>query len=328
MYTALIAMVLAQPGFSQAPALRNTPPIPELKEPAKAEPPYRKALRNAGNSPVLVFVKVPLRQVAGFVAVRDDDYPSRPGIVQLTPRTSDNWWGAWYYPETATNDQLRQHAGLGEPAQRPFSSLRPGELPYPVDDDLIAAGRWPERLLHWKTNATQYLPAQLTQRTFNKGIIEPVSRKAIEEKYQVPGHMVGVTGWRSELYAHIPGGHTEFVGPLQVLNGFTPTSSQEEYSLQRRFPDGTYFLDALYGKGNALTELRLRTLTDGLWESDVIYRNKAAWPTGYKGTPTTAECAACHSEAGSGKYGVGLVPGGHNVLSLPLKGLEETKFLR
>ena len=54
----------------------------------------------------------------------------------------------------------------------------------------------------------RYRPARFTQRiavTNDRDSITPVPRSATEAKYQVPGGLVGVVGWRSSLYKFIPG---------------------------------------------------------------------------------------------------------------------------
>jgi cytochrome c len=63
-------------------------------------------------------------------------------------------------------------------------------------------------------------------------------------------------------------------------------------------------------------EHRVRSKDSGRWYSRIEYVDEAARPDGYTGLKVS--CASCHSEAGTGKYNDGLVPGGDTVLSDPL----------
>lgn len=178
------------------------------------------------------------------------------------------------------------------------------------------AGEWPERLLSWRNNSVKYDRALVTQRVFNRNMYDVTPRYLSEAKWRFPGGLSEIDGWRSELRAFIPRPYTEFSGPLDVLNSFN--NYQTERSIQRRFPNGTYFIDALYNTRNGnLFEIRLREKLGGEWESDVLYRSAKDRPAGY--TPVKlAACAECHSQAGTGGYNSGLVPGGDGTLSYPM----------
>ena len=79
------------------------------------------------------------------------------------------------------------------------------------------------------------------------------------------------------------------------------------------------FIDALSYEGKPF-EIRQREKKNGRWDSSILFRDKAARPPGYTGLKLA--CSTCHDEAGTGGYGVGLVPGGDGVLSDPFPDLE------
>jgi hypothetical protein len=166
---------------------------------------------------------------------------------------------------------------------------------------------------------TRYEKAGYTQRiavTDGRDTITPVPIAGIESKWHQPGGMEGVQGWRSELYKYVAGGQA-WVGDIAVWNG---SNFQNNRGHKRLYGDGTVFVDALTYQGKPF-EIRRRTKKNGRWESDVIFRDKAAYPPGYAGLKGQT-CSSCHDEAGTGGYAVGLVPGGDGVLSDPFEGLE------
>jgi len=155
----------------------------------------------------------------------------------------------------------------------------------------------------------------------NASAIQRVHRSALLPKWQVPGGMENVVGWRSDLYKIIPTdrGRT-WQGMIPVLNSFG--YFQHELGHLRSYPDGTVFFDVL---SNAETgkvfEHRERRKSAGEWTSQVVFRDRSQYPPGYKGLRGQT-CFSCHSEAGTGGYSTGLVPGGDTVLSDPFPGLE------
>jgi hypothetical protein len=126
--------------------------------------------------------------------------------------------------------------------------------------------------------------------------------------------MKGIKDVTSEKYRTGEAAHRLAMVP--VKNGFTPTSTQLARGIVRTYPDGTRFDDVLKYKGTVF-EHRVREKAAGKWSSEVVYRDKDAYPPGYAGLTVT--CASCHDKPGSGDYGKdGLVPGGDTVFSDPL----------
>ena len=144
--------------------------------------------------------------------------------------------------------------------------------------------------------------------------ITPVPIANLEAKWHGSGGLVGIKGWQSRKYRLIPGPVKTWVGEIQVLNSLG--YYQANRGLKREYPDGTEFHDVLRNELGEVFEHRVRKKHDGQWESAVEYTNEAARPKGYTGLKVS--CNSCHSEAGSGKYAAGLVPGGDTVLSDPL----------
>lgn len=164
----------------------------------------------------------------------------------------------------------------------------------------------------------RFLPARFTQRiavTNDRDTITPVPRAGLEAKWQVPGGMVNVHGWRSTLYKHVPAGGSQWVGNIAVWNG---SNFQNNRGHIRSYPDGTEFHDVLTNtKTGKVFEHRVAEKTEGEWYRYVLFRDRKQQPEGYQRLASKA-CAACHAEAGTGGYATGLVPGGDTVLSDPL----------
>ena len=167
----------------------------------------------------------------------------------------------------------------------------------------------------------RYKSARYTQAiyTLNNGpAIDPVDRGLLKEEWQVPGGMEGVHGWKSDLYKFVPDGwQREWQQRKPVRNSFG--NFQYELGFHRAYPDGTFFVDALSHNGRPF-EVRVREKNDGQWTSYIAWKDVNARPPGYAGL--TKKCAECHNQAGSGEYGVGLVPGADTVISDPFDGLE------
>ena len=86
-------------------------------------------------------------------------------------------------------------------------------------------------------------------------------------------------------------------------------------------PDGTVFVDVLSNADGRVFEQRVREKDGGEWKSYVHYRDRSAYPKGYAGLKGQT-CIECHQQAGTGGYGVGLVPGGDGVISDKIPALE------
>ena len=184
-------------------------------------------------------------------------------------------------------------------------------------------GPWPDGVDYPKA-AVRYEPAKNTQSIFrytgsDAPQIRRVPRTDLERKWQVPGGMEGITGWRSDLYAVAVSGSKQYGAYLPVLN--SSGYFQNEYGYARTYADGTQFFDVLSNKSTGrVFELRERRKVDGQWANHVLYRDEEARPAGYSGL--RVGCNACHNQAGTGSYGVGLIPGGDGVLSQPFIGLD------
>lgn len=101
---------------------------------------------------------------------------------------------------------------------------------------------------------------------------------------------------------------------IPVLNSFG--HYQNELGLTRTYPDGARFDDVLYNEYGGVFEHRIREKLNGKWTSRIEYKEPTVRPKGYTGLTET--CASCHNQAGTGGYGVGLVPGGDTVISDPM----------
>ena len=270
---------------------------------------------------LVVFVNTPERTVKDHVTIRLDSFQNskRPRIIMYAPDGKD--WLVHVANYSASDETLVEE-GVSQPA-RPFGkSSRPGEVRPTADDDDSGRGPWPVSL-PFPAEAERYRPAKLTQSIFQYvgagPQIQRVNRRELKMEWQVPGGMEGIQGWRSDLYRYVPAGWMRsWQAKLPVVNSSGDT--QYELGWTRAYPDGTYFIDALSNADGQPFEVRMREKIDGKWYSYIAFKDASARPTGYHGL--TRSCASCHSQAGSGGYGVGLVPGGDTVLSDPLEGLE------
>lgn len=146
--------------------------------------------------------------------------------------------------------------------------------------------------------------------------ITPVRRSGQKVKWQFSGGLAEVqtSEWVSEKYKLIPGAVLTWVDNIAVKNSFG--HYQYNRGIVRSYPDGTRFDDVLSNKKGVVFEHRSLQKVKGEWQSKVLYTDKDARPKGYNGLKQS--CQSCHSEAGSGGYAEGLVPGGDHVLSDPL----------
>lgn len=147
--------------------------------------------------------------------------------------------------------------------------------------------------------------------------IEEVGVEHLDPKWQMSGGMVGLSGWRSDKFRLLPRGESvkTWTDYADVLNIYGVL--QKNKKIIRSYPNGTRFDDILSDVHGKVFEHRVRTKgDDGRWRSEVIYEDKSVRPVGYTGL--SVSCASCHREAGTGSYGVGLIPGGDTVISDPL----------
>lgn len=167
--------------------------------------------------------------------------------------------------------------------------------------------------------AVRYASTKWTQEiavTNSRDRITPVPVLLLEKKWHGSGGMEGISGWKSEKWKWIPPGSQvkSWVGDIMVLNSFR--SRQPNRGIKRSYPEGTEFHDVLMNDKGIVFEHRVRRKVGGEWQNEIVHKDADAWPVGYSGLKLS--CNACHGQAGSGSYGVGLVPGGDGVLSDPL----------
>lgn len=307
----VILFLIGQP---QAPTIPQSPPMAEEKP---VESAYAMAARRAREEkvPLVVFVGAERRDVAGHATVavsteyfNSEGYPSKCVIV-----SDKNGNHRFTLSADATDAQIR-----GEVSRMaiPFSK-RSGVLGRraTADDDLSGYGPWPKEVEKIK-GLKRYVPATMTQMTFNKGVIQAVPIRKLEPKWHQSGGMEGIEGWRSDLYKFVPQAVDTKRSWVPVFNG---SNDQLEHAFTRSYPDGTTFLDVL-STGDKVFEVRQARKDNGKWNRKVIHRDESAYPSGYTGLKQS--CASCHDEAGTGGYAVGLVPGGDTVLSDPIPVLE------
>jgi len=138
-----------------------------------------------------------------------------------------------------------------------------------------------------------------------------------EEKWVVSGGHEGIPAWRyrSLKYAVLPSAPAYSIAKVPVVNSFKEI--QHELALVREYPVGAVFHDVLVNaRTRKVYEHRVRRKTKAGWRSRVEHSDRSQRPAGYDGLKQS--CASCHDQAGAGKYGVGMVPGGDTVLSHPL----------
>lgn len=177
--------------------------------------------------------------------------------------------------------------------------------------------------------AERFASAVYTQSVFRLNdvpTIRAVPVKELEAKWGVAGGMEGIdkTTYTTVKYRYVPAAVVQGeprrrlfnrIGRIGVVNSFGYT--QYEAGIVRDYPVGTRF-DELFvnAKTKTVFEHRVREKAADGWKSTVYHKDETARPDGYAGLKVT--CSSCHAEAGTGKYGVGLVPGGDTVISDPL----------
>lgn len=148
--------------------------------------------------------------------------------------------------------------------------------------------------------------------TNDRDVIDPVHRSKLEKKWQVPGGMEHVAGWRVDKYRHVPAAPAAWIGNIQVKNSLG--YFQANRGLLRSYADGTRFDEVLTNaETGKMFEHRVAVKESGRWKRFVQESDAAERPAGYTGLKVS--CASCHNQAGTGEYGVGLVPGGDTVIS-------------
>ncbi len=255
------------------------------------------------------------RPIGRYFTARDDGAYERTGVYWISG--SKRWL---IHDDDVLAEIHRLESGVSQLAIPfdPFSNAnRRQSARQTVEDSKTVSGRWPS--MEHLEGMERYKPFQLTQSIFKytgnpNGIIRGVHRSATEAKYQVPGGLIGVKGWRSELYrTNIMADETlAFIGVKNSMGSY-----QNEAAFLRSYPDGAEFDDLLINtKTNKVFEHRVAQKVDGKWERFIAYSDPDERPAGYV-QPSRKECASCHKDAASGGYGVGLAPGSDEIFSDP-----------
>ena len=207
---------------------------------------------------------------------------------------------------------------VSRPASFFRGRLRRGEVERPADGEEVEPQL--RRLLR---GMERYDSAKNTQITFRRetGYISPFARTRLENKWQVPGHLDGVQGWSSVLYRR-PGKRAH-----EYLVRQDPNDGLSAVTWWRSYPDGAEFIDVLRNRDGHVFEARVAEKRDGKWERYVAFRDPDKRPEGYS-KPSTAECRACHSQAGIAAYGGAAVPGADTIISDPISIIERGQTIQ
>lgn len=327
----LIALALAAAAAGQPakPAVPSPDPAPMVipqppPKPKVSEYDQAQADAVAQGKSLAIFVGCDVRDVPGWLTVQVDDLAGVKAPAILTAKIRN---GQLYWHETlAAAASVERIRGEVQASPSPFvvrpKSSRERRI---ADDDGKGHGPWPAQFA-FPVGFEKYTPASYSQSIFtlnNAPAIRPVPRTELIQKWHQAGGLEGVNKalWRSDVYRKMPSEPDVFQARMPVKNslGFI----QHELGWTRKYHDGTQFMDVLTNRETGeVFEIRLRTKQDGKWVSEVDYRNRAHRPLGYRSV-SVSDCNSCHSEAGTGNYGVGLVPGGDTVLSDPFHALEK-----
>ena len=309
--------------FSQVQE-KKAPVTPKKKEASSLEVATGEAMKK--KVPLVVFVGTSPRQVPGCVVVRDDTWQEKTCV---TVHTFDGSGYGILLPASADDRTIRAAAGL---------EVSPPAVPFVKPSARSTADGRPHarQLPSWfPKDAERYVPARHTQQVFNRTVTQAVPRSHLEAKWNVPGGLEGISGWKSDLYRSVPGQASVWRGDIEVWagnywqwgngsvvyeGGVPKKAYQTEMAWQRSYPVGSWFADVL-SKDGGVFEVRVREKREAGWESYVAYRDPKYRPDGYVVLPSRS-CNECHSQAGSGGYAVGWVPGGDGVISDPFDGLE------
>ena len=322
---AALALAQAQSQIAVAPKLPQA--VEEETAQTEDEINYAWSYRVAAleNKHLVVFVGVRARPIAGTRGVwldsLNDDATKRIILIKPGQLKSKAVWLSG-----ATDQQIFEATGqaVSQPAlpfvlpSDPFNrkNARP-EVPGADSSralpsvDMLTKGM------------TKYVPAKYTQQSFNRsgqGSNKIIHRSTLEEKWNVPGGLAGLRGWTSVLYrnkAHV----NNWFGHVDPNDSPQIGVWGSEITHQRSYDDGAVFADILTNDKGQPFEVRLAEKIDGQWHRYIAFKDPDARPIGYT-SPTRKECRACHVQAGSGGYGNAMIPGGDEVLSDPLTGLE------
>lgn len=212
---------------------------------------------------------------------------------------------------------------------RPFRKL--GQLlfgssePVSADADETAIGRLPAEVA-FLADMEEYQAAKLVQVSGNRtgrGVnwSVPRSTAGLDLKWSAPGGLAGVDGWYNVLLRS-PGNRSR----TWLDHKHDETDPVPLYIspivYQRSYDDGAKFADILVNAStDRVFEVRTAEKKDGAWHRVAAWRDRSAYPAGYRSVAAN-ECATCHDQAGGGGYGSARIPGGDGILSEPLSALE------
>lgn len=255
--------------------------------------------------PLVVFVRCGPFDVPGAVTCRYDALDGYDaGVVVAVPdRRVGVAWKATL-PPTATQADVLRELGV-TPVRVPFRES-------PAD------GSWLRRQLPFLFDLEEYDTAKRVQYTERRdvGYIHSYERKAAKAKWNVPGGLLGVGGWSSQLLKK-----AKMSVSLARSNG-------DAIVWRPRYEDGAVFADVLRNDAGTIFEVRVAEKGDGAWDRYVAYRDPSAYPAGYVPLKR-GSCAGCHSEAGEATYGKSAaVPGGDTVISGPIPQVESGEYVQ
>lgn len=319
MYSLVVLAIIGLPVYSQ-PVVPGTPPpsVPQVQIEVPAKPTvFDDAFAKAKTKGLSVVVYCKTDRTLPFdnsVIVRDDTYGEAGVYLFLSSDLDYSYRFAPSVTASEINTWLRGRtvSQSATPFVEPPSSAG-------RDGDGEATGPWPKSLPK-PSDLRRFTRAKYTQAiatTNNTPSIDLVHRSRLEAKWQVPGGLENSTGWRSDVYRMNVRVKT-WRAYMPVLNRFG--YFQNEIGFTRNYEDGATFADVL-SKDGKVFEVRYAVKRDGQWDRFVAFKDVAARPHGYV-LLTSRQCVECHSQTGSGNYGVGMVPGGDTVISEPLEGLE------
>lgn len=299
----------------------GAPGVPGVSEP-KAKPlaamlthATAYALAKKEHKPLVLFVDMEARQIAGIVTVSvptlNDD--ADPRIVAAADPDSRGLT----LSADATDAQIRRAAGMWvQPVATPFerkSAKREGLESLPVGGDGSLA---------FLSDLEVYQSARRVQVSFRRwsGMITSTSRESVEARWKTNGGLVGVEGWTSTLY------RSRGERARVFLARDDPSDGNSQVTWQRSYGDVT-FADVLRNADGEVFEVRVAEKSGGVWDRYAAYQNAAARPHGYSGLPRKA-CVECHNRAGENAYGSAAIPGGDTVFSDAIEPVESGRTVQ
>lgn len=299
------ALILSQP--PSVPGYGGPPSVPDYKIVSFQEYPKLTPLQLAVNEadakkmPLVIFVGVPSRLIAGCVVVRDDSWQSKACVTVHTFAGSGLRFA--YDVDDAT---IRRAAGLVVSQQSAVPFVQPAAQ-RPIADDSPWLSRaesaavkqaWPKSLAFPASLKFYSLPARYQRLyTMNNGAFKGRDIVDLHDQSAAMAHsggMEGITGWRSVKGLAIPGD--------KRISVWEEDTDVRAFALVPRwrwsFPSGTVAFDVLLNDAGKPFEIRTAEKTDdGEWAMRVAFRDKDQSPKGYAGI--NRSCRDCHSQPGA-----------------------------